>query len=183
MITILVVIPTHWWISEIVMGVCVLGLSILLLIFEHTSVYQKFFIEKYKHEVLFSYLIFSIVVTSLIAFFWGFRGDTNRFLVIVALLSWAFGDASASIVGHLLGKHPLSGKMIEGTKSVEGSIACFIFAFIASFVLLLVLMHYVWFKSPTAAKSTASACMQTSWVASGYGSPTSSMACAPQMAS
>ena len=144
MITILVVIPTHWWVSEIVMGICILGLSILLIIFEHTSAYQKFFIEKYKHEVLFSYLIFSIVVTSLIAFFWGFRGDTNRFLVIVALLSWAFGDASASIVGHLLGKHPLSGKMIEGTKSVEGSIACFIFAFSVSLILLLTLIHYVW---------------------------------------
>lgn len=144
MITILVVIPTHWWISEIVMGVCILGLSILLLIFEHTSVYQKFFIEKYKHEVLFSYLIFSLVVTSLIAFFWGFRGDANRFLVIVAILSWAFGDASASIVGHLIGKHKISGKMIEGIKSIEGSIACFLLAFIISFILLLLLMHYLW---------------------------------------
>lgn len=144
MITILVVIPTHWWVSEIVMGICVIGLSILLLIFEHTPVYQKFFIEKYKHEVLFSYLIFSLVITSLIAFFWGFRGAAHRFLVIVAILSWACGDAFASIVGHLLGKHPLSGKMIEGTKSVEGSVACFIFASVISFILLLTLMHDVW---------------------------------------
>ena len=147
MIIFLVVVPIHWWIAEIVMGISIIGLVVLLLIFERTSVYQKFFIEKNKHEVLFSFLFFSLVVTSLIAFFWGFRGEGNRFCVIIAILSWALGDASAAICGRLFGKHKVSGKMIEGTKSIEGSIACFFFAFLVSFILLITLMHYAWWLS------------------------------------
>ena len=147
MITILIVIPIHWWIAEIVFGICIIGLVVLLLIFERTSIYQKFFVEKSKHEVLISFLIFALVVTSLIAFFWGFRRDGNKYLVIIAISSWALGDAAAAILGRLIGKHKVSGKMIEGIKSVEGSIACFIFAFIISFVLLMTLMHYVWWLS------------------------------------
>ena len=147
MITILIVVPLHWWIAEIVFGICIIGLIVLLLIFERTSIYQKFFVEKSKHEVLISFLLFALVVTSLIAFFWGFRGDGNKYLVIIAISSWALGDAAAAILGRLIGKHKVSGKMIEGIKSVEGSIACFIFAFTISFVLLMTLMHYVWWLS------------------------------------
>lgn len=147
MITILIVMPTHWWIAEIVFGICIVGLVILLLIFERTSIYKKFFVEKNKHEVLVSFLFFAFVVASLIAFFWGFRGDINKCLVIIAISSWALGDAAAAILGRLIGKHKVSGKMIEGTKSIEGSVFCFAFAFSISFILLLALMHYVWWLS------------------------------------
>ena len=147
MITILIVIPIHWWIAGIVMGISILGIVVLLLIFENTEIYKKFFVGKSKHEVLISFLIFAAVVTSLIAFFWGFRGDPQKYCVLIALFSWALGDAAASLFGHLLGKHKVSGKFIEGTKSIEGSIACFIFAFLISFILLMTLIHCTWWLS------------------------------------
>ena len=144
MIPILVIVPTHWWIAEIVTGICILGLLTLLLIFERTELYKKFFVEKNKHEVLISFLLFFLVVVLLIALFWGYRGDAHRYLVIVAILSWGLGDAAAAIFGRLIGKHQVSGKMIEGTKSIEGSVACFLLAFLISLILLILLMHYVW---------------------------------------
>lgn len=147
MIVELIVVPVHWWIAEIILGISLLGLTILLLIFEHTEVYKKFFVEKSKHEVLISFWLFFLVVASLIAFFWGYLGNDHRYYVIIAILSWAFGDAIAAILGRLIGKHKVSGKFIEGEKSIEGSVACFLLAFIVSFVLLIMLLNYPWWLS------------------------------------
>ena len=80
MITFLVVIPIHWWVAEIVMGISILGIVVLLLIFENTEIYKKFFVGKSKHEVLISFLIFAAVVTSLIAFFWDLE-ETHKSIV------------------------------------------------------------------------------------------------------
>ena len=147
MITFLIVIPAHWWIAEIVMGISIVGIVVLLLIFQNTNIYQKFFVGKSKYEVLISFLIFAAVVTSLIAFFWGFRGDGHKYYVLIALFSWSLGDAAASLFGHLIGKHKVSGKFIEGNKSIEGSMACFVFAFLISFILLITLIQYTWWLS------------------------------------
>ena len=144
MIIVLVIVPINWWVSEIIVGISVIGLIILLLIFEPTTIYKKFFIEKSKHEVLISCLLFFLVVACLIAFFWGYRGYNHRFYVIITILAWGLGDAAAAICGQLFGKHKISGKMIEGTKSIEGSVMCCLFAFTISLVLLITLMHIVW---------------------------------------
>lgn len=147
MITVLLIIPTHWWIAEIVMGIGAIGIVVLLLIFERTEIYKKFFVEKNKHEILISFLIFFLVVIYLIALFWGYRGEAHRYLVIIALLSWGLGDAAAAIFGRLIGKHIVSGKVIGGNKSIEGSVMCFVFALVISFLLLFLLMHYLWWLS------------------------------------
>ena len=144
MTSVLVIIPTHWWISEIVLLICSLGIIFVLIIFETTKFYKELFIEKGNHEVLISITLFFLVIASLIAFFFGFRGDNNKYYVIIALAAWGLGDAFASIIGHLIGKHKVSGKFIEGVKSIEGTIAGFIFSFIISFILLIVLMHSIW---------------------------------------
>lgn len=147
MITVLLIVPTHWWIAEIVMGIGAIGIVVLLLIFERTEIYKKFFVEKNKHEILISFLIFFLVVIYLIALFWGYRGEAHRYLVIIALLSWGLGDAAAAIFGRLIGKHIVSGKVIGGNKSIEGSVMCFVFALVISFLLLFLLMHYLWWLS------------------------------------
>ena len=145
--TVLVVVPTYWWVPEIILGICALGLIALLLAFEPTPLYKKFFIEKEKHEVLISFLVFFAVVAVIIAFFWGYRGEAYKYMAVIAILAWGLGDAAAAIAGHLIGKHKVSGKLIEGTKSIEGSVACFAFAFLISFVLLMTVIRYTWWLS------------------------------------
>lgn len=144
MIAVLAIVPIHWWVAEIIVGISAIGLTVLLLIFEPTPVYKKFFVEKSKHEVLISFLLFFLVVACLIALFWGYKGYNNRFYVIIAILAWGLGDAAAAIFGQAFGKHKVSGKMIEGTKSIEGSVMCFVFSLTISLVLLITLMHIVW---------------------------------------
>ena len=143
MMSILIIIPTQWWISEIILGIITVGIITVLLIFESLKYYQDLFIEKGKHEILLSILMFFVLSAVLIAFFFGYRGNEHKYYVIIALLSWGLGDAAASVFGHLLGKHKVSGKFIEGIKSIEGSVACFLFAFVISLILLIVLMHYI----------------------------------------
>ena len=148
-----IIIPSSWWVSEIVVACLLVGVITILLTVERYAFYQKFFIEKYKHEVIISFVIYFLVMASLIAFFWLYRD--NKYFVIMAILAWSLGDAAASIFGHICGRHTLSGELIEGTKSVEGSIACLVFAFAVPFIMLFTVYQYVWWLALLSALSTA----------------------------
>ena len=148
-----VIIPSTWWVAEISVACLLAGVVIILLIGEGYEFYQKFFVEKYKHEVIISFVIYFLVMASLIVFFWLYR--ESKYFVIMAILAWSLGDAAASIFGHLCGRNTLSGKLIEGTKSIEGSVACLVFAFAVPFIMLLAVYQYVWWLALLSALSTA----------------------------
>ena len=148
-----IIIPSSWWVSEICVACLLIGVIAILFIAEKFEFYQKFFIEKYKHEVIISFIIYFLVMASLIAFFWLYRD--SKYYVIMAIIAWSLGDAAASIFGHLCGRHTLSGRLIEGDKSIEGSIACLVFAFAVPFIILFIVYHYVWWFALLAALATA----------------------------
>ena len=150
-----ILIPSSWWVSEITVACLLVGVITILFIVERYEFYQKFFVEKYKHEVMISFVIYFFVLASLIAFYWLYRGEENKYFVIMAILAWSLGDGAASIFGHLAGRHELSGKLIEGRKSIEGSIACVVFAFAVPFIMLLTIYQYVWWLALLSALSTA----------------------------
>ncbi len=64
---------------------------------------------------------------------WGAMG--HKWMAVLSIVAWGVGDAAAALVGKQFGKHKLQGKMIEGTKSIEGSIAMFIMSFLSVFML------------------------------------------------
>ena len=51
-------------------------------------------------------------------------------------MAWGPGDAAAAIIGQKFGRHKLSGKWIEGVKSVEGTIAMGVTSFLFTVVTL-----------------------------------------------
>ena len=104
--------------------------------FEHFSFYSALFVEKGKHEVITSFILLFGMITALLAVFWGGFGDRCSYITVAALMAWGPGDAAAAIVGHKYGKHHLSGKWIEGVKSVEGTIAMGIASFLCTFASL-----------------------------------------------
>ena len=65
MMSILIIIPTQWWISEIILGIITVGIITVLLIFESLKYYQDLFIEKGKHEILLSILMFFVLFLGL----------------------------------------------------------------------------------------------------------------------
>ena len=78
-------------------------------------------------------------MTILIAVFWGLFGEEHKYIAATAIMAWGPGDAAAAIVGKNLGRHKLSGKWIEGVKSVEGSLAMGITSFICTALTLFLL--------------------------------------------
>lgn len=104
--------------------------------FERFAFYSALFVEKGKHEVITSFILLFGMITAMLAVFWGGFGDRGSYIAVAALMAWGPGDAAAAIVGHKYGKHHLSGKWIEGVKSVEGTIAMGIASFLCTFATL-----------------------------------------------
>ncbi len=129
-------------------GVFFLILVIVALrFFEKFSFYKKLFVEKAKHEVIISFITLFSLMALMLAIFWGGLGAEQKYIVIAAIMAWGPGDAVAAIVGKNFGKHKLQGKMIEGIKSVEGSVGMAITTFVCVFPILLLMSHHPWYIS------------------------------------
>jgi len=117
---------------------------IALLFFEKYDLYKSIFIEKGKHEVVTSFVMLFGLMTILLAVFWGGFGDEYKYIIVTSIFAWGPGDAAAAIVGKNFGKHKLSGRFIEGTKSVEGSVAMAVTSFVCTFVTLMFMSDFTW---------------------------------------
>lgn len=138
----LVLAADTWWIAVLVeldfLILVILGLHF----FERFPFYSGLFVEKGKHEVITSFVLLFGMITVMLAVFRGGLGDEFAFVAAAALMAWGPGDAAAAIVGRNFGKHKLSGKMIEGAKSLEGTVAMGVISFIFTFATLLFLSGF-----------------------------------------
>lgn len=117
--------------------------ALILIPLENIPFYKNLFVEKRKHEVLLSFLGLFIMIAIFIVLGWGVLGE--KFLALVSIMAWGPGDAMAAIIGKLYGKHKLQGFMIEGVKSVEGTIAMGVTSFICTFISLLFVTNIMWY--------------------------------------
>ena len=140
----LTIATSIWWISEITIGLFFILIIVAVMIFEQIPFYNHLFVEKNKHEVLFSFSFFFIIMALLVLVFWGYKGEEYRYLPIVAIMAWGPGDAMAAIIGQEFGKHKFSWKFVDNHKSIEGSVAMAITSLIITFVLLFFLSAYPW---------------------------------------
>ena len=125
-----------WWIAVLAEIVFLIIVIFALHFFEHFAFYSALFVEKGKHEVITSFILLFGMITAMLAVFWGGFGNDCAFIAVAALMVWGPGDAAAAIIGRNFGKHHLSGKWIEGIKSVEGTIAMGVTSFICTFAAL-----------------------------------------------
>ena len=144
-----------WWIAAAVEVFFLITVIAALKFFEKFSFYKKLFVEKAKHEVIVSFVALFGLMTALIAVFWGGFGEEYIYVPIGAIMAWGPGDAAAAIVGKNFGKHKLSGKMIEGIKSVEGSAAMALTSFVCLFAVLIILSPLPWYVSAVFSAVTA----------------------------
>jgi len=82
-----------------------------------------------QKSMLYLYSTYAVIIL----FGWGIF--KQPWIVVLSVIAWGIGDAVAALVGKKFGKHKLSGPMIEGTKSLEGSIGMFLSTFISVFIL------------------------------------------------
>ena len=136
-----------WWIAVAVEILFLILVIAALHFFENFPFYKKLFVEKAKHEVIFSFISLFVLMAALLAVFWGVFGSKHIYIAVGAIMAWGPGDAVAAIIGKLRGKHKLSGKMIEGVKSVEGSIGMAVTSFICLLPVLLTMSSLPWYVS------------------------------------
>ena len=150
-----------WWIAVAVEVLFLILVIAALKFFERFSFYKKLFVEKGKHEVIFSFVGLFGLMTLLIAIFWGCFGAEHLYIAVGAIMAWGPGDAVAAIVGKKMGKHKLKGKYIEGTKSVEGSVGMAITSFLCLLPVLLFMSLLPWYTSVIFALAIAPAASLT----------------------
>ncbi len=144
-----------WWIAVAVEVFFLIIVIAALLFFEKFPFYKGLFVEKAKHEVVISFVSLFGLMTIMLAVFWGIFGAEHKYLTIAAIMAWGPGDAAAAIIGRNFGKHKLQGKMIEGVKSVEGSVAMAITSFACVLPIMLVMSPLKWYISLIFAAVTA----------------------------
>ena len=136
-----------WWIAVAVEIFFLILVIAVLRFFENFPFYKELFVEKARHEVIISFIALFSMIALMLSVFWGGLGAEHKYIAVAAIMAWGPGDAAAAIVGKNFGKHKLQGKMIEGTKSVEGSASMAITSFVCVFPILLLMSYHPWYIS------------------------------------
>jgi len=118
--------------------------------------FTRFMTERREGELKKSMTLLFAMFALLICICWGWLG--KRYLVIASTLAWGIGDAAAALVGKRFGRHFITGRFVEGRKSLEGTLAMFITSFIAVLITLLVNNALVWYVSIPVSALAAAGC-------------------------
>ena len=106
----------------------------VLSVLEQMPWYDNLVTQKTPGELKKSLTFFFAMLTLLVTVLWGIL---NRPLLAAAsILMWGTGDAAAALVGIPFGKHKIPGRLSDGKKSWEGSLAMFLTAWICGYIVL-----------------------------------------------
>ncbi|MCK9252179.1 MAG: phosphatidate cytidylyltransferase [Clostridiales bacterium] len=143
------------WISSLASLVFVAVVFPLLSLAEKVPGYSKLLTERKNGEIKRSLVLVFGMFAVLNSVCWGFLGQ--RWLVLACVCAWGFGDAAAALVGKKYGRRFLEGKLIEGRKSVEGTLAMFAVSFAAVLTAVLINAPVSWYAGIVIAAVTAAA--------------------------
>lgn len=144
---------SQWWQASLSAIAFALLVYPLLWALEHISVYSEFLTERKKGELKASLLYVFGMFAFVAAIGWGIFSD--RALCLAAILAWGIGDAFAALIGKRFGRHHLEGALIDGKKSVEGTLAMFLSSFASVFLVLFFGSGMPWYACIATAAVTA----------------------------
>lgn len=145
-----------WWISAISSIVFIAMVYPILMFAERISGYSELLIERKQGEIKKSLIIVFVMFTVLICVCWGCLEE--KYLVIASVLAWGLGDAAAALIGKRFGKRYINGKLVEGNKTLEGTLAMFIVSFLTVMIVLLINGSIVWYGYVPIAFATSAVC-------------------------
>lgn len=154
----LVMFFSHWYMAVMAAFSLVLIAYPLLKAAEKTSFYRRIAVERAGGEFKSSLIIVQATIALMIFVFWGLLGMEWKFVAVVAVMAWGFGDAAAALIGKKFGRRRITHPKIEGAKTVEGTQAMFITAALAIFFTLLVYAGQPWHTSLAVALLVAPVC-------------------------
>lgn len=131
-----------WWVAVgAILGFLIIVYPALHLA-ERWRGYSELLVERNRGEIKRSLVAFCVMFSVLITVCWGVFGQ--KYLVVASVSAWGLGDAAAALVGKRFGKRHIEGKLVEGKKSLEGTLAMFIVSFFSVLVVLLVQGSLKW---------------------------------------
>ncbi len=148
-----------WYVSALSALMFALVIYPILSYAERYPQYRAILGERKGGEVKTSALLTFGVMALLTATFWGWQN--SKYIVIVAVMTWGFGDAAAALVGKAFGRHFLQHKLIEGKKTVEGTLAMHLVSALVVFVALSAMTELSWYICLLVAALVAPICAIT----------------------
>lgn len=119
----------------------------LLIIVEKSSLYKRIAVEREGGEFKKSLIVVQVSIALMLFVFWGLLGAEWKYVAVVAVMAWGFGDAAAALVGKNFGRRRILHPRIEGKKTMEGTHAMFIMAGLAIFFTFLFYAGQPWHMS------------------------------------
>lgn len=123
-----------WHLSALAAGLFALTVLPILSFGERFDGYSELLTQRKDGEIKRSLMLVFLMFAVIISVCWGWLGD--RMLAAACVYAWGFGDGAAALVGKRFGRHYLQGRMIEGRKSLEGTLAMFAVSFFAVFLIM-----------------------------------------------
>lgn len=142
-----------WWVSGIAVFIFMVIVFPILVLAERIPGYSELLTERKSGEIKRSLIIVFSMFAVLIFVCWGLLGE--KYLVLASVFAWGLGDAAAALIGKRFGKNYIKGRMVDGNKTFEGTLAMFVVSFISVMVVLLANSPVVWYGYVPIAAATA----------------------------
>ena len=133
-VTVVILTADSWQSAALTFLLGSLSVWPVLSILEKMSWYDKLVTQKTPGELKKSLTLFFAMLTLLVTVLWGIL--KLPLLATASVLMWGTGDAAAALVGIPFGKHKIPGRLSDGKKSWEGSLAMFLTAWICGYIVL-----------------------------------------------
>jgi len=134
----LVKLFSTWHMAVLAAFILILIAYPLLKLVENSSIYKRIAVEREYGEFKRSLIIVQVSIALMIFIFWGLLGAEWKYVAVVAVMAWGFGDAAAALVGKNFGRRRILHPRIEGTKTMEEIQAMFVTAGLAIFFTFLI---------------------------------------------
>lgn len=119
---------------------------------------MEILIQRRDGEIKSSLIIVFYMMAVLIGIFWGWLGEEWKYIIVVSIMAWGFGDAAAALVGKAFGHNPIRHAPVNGSKTWEGTIAMYCVSVAVIFVSLLFQTSYPWYLCLAGALLVAPVC-------------------------
>ncbi|MEA1884928.1 MAG: phosphatidate cytidylyltransferase [Thermotogota bacterium] len=136
-----------WYISVAVVLAFALFVYPVIAIVERYPKVISAFHQRKRGEIRSSLVLVFVMMALLTTVFWGLLGESWKFITVIAVMAWGFGDAAAAIIGKNLGRNKINHRLVEKTKTREGTIAMSVVAFVAIFLSLIMYSQLSWYVS------------------------------------
>ncbi len=134
---------------------------------ERLPVYGRILPERKPGEIKKSLLLYFLMMGLLIAVFWGWLGAQWKYIILVAMMAWGFGDASAALIGKAFGRHPIRHRWVDGKKTAEGTASMWAVSGVVIFVATVLRSGAPWYVCLLIAALVAPICALVELISKG----------------